>query len=163
RRTEPLRRPMRPMIARIVLVRPAPLRPRSVTTSPSSTCRFTPCSTCDSPYQPCRSLISRKRLAMVSASAEPPRGGRAPRRGPWGKKEATWGLSSMCSCQLDVGAAHVGLDHRRVLRHLLVRPFGQRRAALQHGDRVGDAPDDAHVVLDHQHGAVGSYALDEVL
>jgi hypothetical protein len=31
---EPLREPVRPMMARSVVVRPAPLRPSSVTTSP---------------------------------------------------------------------------------------------------------------------------------
>src|SRR5262245_56450280 len=37
-----------------VEVRPAPLRPSSVTTSPRSTSKSMPCSTCDSPYQACR-------------------------------------------------------------------------------------------------------------
>src|SRR5436190_5766012 len=111
---EPLREPIRPMMARSVLVRPAPFLPSSVTTSPSLTWKFTPCSTCDSPYQPCRSFTSRNGAAI-----------------------------SVSPFQFDVRAAHVGLDHRRVLRDLLVRPFGQGRAALQHRDRVGDAGDDA--------------------
>src|SRR5437762_1548477 len=132
---DPLRLPVRPMIARIVLVRPAPLRPSSVTTSPSSTWKFTPCSTCDSPYQACRSLTSSKRL---------------------------FAAISMRSGEFDIRAAHVGLDHRRVLRNLLVRPFGERRAALQHRDRVGDARDHAHVVLDHQDRAVGRDLLDQL-
>src|SRR2546423_5831554 len=50
-RIEPCRRPTRPRIDFSVDVRPAPLRPRSVTTSPLRTDRSTPCSTCDSPYQ----------------------------------------------------------------------------------------------------------------
>src|ERR1700675_3090905 len=50
---EPVLRPTRPRIDLSVEVRPAPLRPRSVTTSPLFTARSTPCSTCDSPYQAC--------------------------------------------------------------------------------------------------------------
>src|ERR1700694_3145471 len=48
---EPWRLLTRPRIDLSVEVRPAPLRPSSVTTSPLCTVRFTPCSTCDSPYQ----------------------------------------------------------------------------------------------------------------
>src|SRR5204862_4098024 len=106
---DPLREPIRPMIARSVLVRPAPFLPSSVTTSPSSTWKSTPCSTCDSPYQPCRLPTSRKRL-----------------------------LISMRPDQLGLRRAHVRLDHGGVLRHLGVRPFGKRGAAREHGDRVGD-------------------------
>src|SRR5215212_6241938 len=106
---EPLRLPISPRIARSVLVRPAPLRPSKVTTSPSSTFRLTPCSTCDSPYQPCRSAISRKVRAI-----------------------------SVRPLQLGVRRAHVGLDHGRVAGHLGIGTLGQRGTALQHGDRVGD-------------------------
>src|ERR1700761_619893 len=105
---EPLRAPVRPMIARIVVVRPAPLRPSSVTTSPSSTWKSTPCSTCDSPYQAFRPLISRKGVDMFSVGSD----------------------------ELGLRGAHVGLDDLRVLRDLGVRSFGQQRAALQHGDGV---------------------------
>ncbi len=48
---EPARRGTRPMIDFIVVVLPAPLRPSSVTTSPSPTSKSTPCSTWLSPYQ----------------------------------------------------------------------------------------------------------------
>src|SRR5688572_17530910 len=48
---EPVRRPKRPRIDLRVDVRPAPLRPRRVTTSPLCTTRSTPCRTWDSPYQ----------------------------------------------------------------------------------------------------------------
>src|SRR3954451_12498426 len=51
---EPVRRPTSPRIDLSVEVRPAPLRPRSVTTSPLLTTMSTPCSTCDSPYQACK-------------------------------------------------------------------------------------------------------------
>src|SRR5215203_1819763 len=43
-----------PMMARKVVVLPAPLRPSKVTTSPSPTANAMPCRTCDSPYQACR-------------------------------------------------------------------------------------------------------------
>src|ERR1700733_4000743 len=47
----PARRGTRPMMDFIVVVLPAPLRPSSVTTSPSATSKSTPCSTWLSPYQ----------------------------------------------------------------------------------------------------------------
>src|SRR6185295_5034547 len=46
------------MIDFSVVVLPAPLRPSSVTTSPSFTSNVTPCRICDSPYQAWRSLIT---------------------------------------------------------------------------------------------------------
>src|ERR1041384_8812574 len=58
KRIEPARWPRMPMIARSVVVLPAPLRPRRVATSPSSTVKSIPCSTCDSPYQACSPAIS---------------------------------------------------------------------------------------------------------
>src|SRR6185312_10136434 len=49
-----------PMIDFSVVVLPAPLRPRSVTTSPSRTSKVTPCKMCDSPYQASRfSMVSK--------------------------------------------------------------------------------------------------------
>src|SRR5205807_10333494 len=51
--------------------------------------------------------------------------------------------------------------HRGVLRDLRVVAFRQHLAAGQHGDALRDAGDDAHVVLDHQHGAALRGALDE--
>jgi hypothetical protein len=48
---EPSRRDTRPRIERSVEVRPAPLRPSRLTTSPSRTVTFTPWSTWLSPYQ----------------------------------------------------------------------------------------------------------------
>src|SRR3954447_13118061 len=53
RRISPLRRRITPMMDFSVVVLPAPLRPRSVTVSPSRTSRSTPCSTWLSPYQAC--------------------------------------------------------------------------------------------------------------
>src|SRR5262245_38265412 len=43
-----------PMIDLSVVVLPAPLRPRSVTTSPARTSNVTPCRMCDSPYHACK-------------------------------------------------------------------------------------------------------------
>src|SRR6516225_11666266 len=48
---EPLRLATSPMIARMVVVLPAPLRPSSVTTSPASTWKVMPCRMWLSPYQ----------------------------------------------------------------------------------------------------------------
>src|SRR6516225_8808912 len=50
-RTDPVRWPTMPMIDFSVVVLPAPLRPSSVTTSPTKTSKLAPWSTWDSPYQ----------------------------------------------------------------------------------------------------------------
>src|SRR4029078_13055772 len=50
-RIDPARRPTSPSTDFSVEVRPAPLRPSSVTTSPLRTERPTPANTCDSPSQ----------------------------------------------------------------------------------------------------------------
>src|SRR5437762_1804885 len=55
KRTEPCRCGTIPMIARRVVVLPAPLRPSRVTTSPWPTAKLIPCNMWDSPYQACRS------------------------------------------------------------------------------------------------------------
>src|SRR6266545_7672465 len=55
KRTDPVRLATMPMIALRVVVFPAPLRPRSVSTSPARTSKLVPCRMCDSPYQACRS------------------------------------------------------------------------------------------------------------
>ena len=55
---EPARRPTMPMMDLSVVVLPTPLRPSSVTTSPWFTTKSTPCRTCDSPYQACRSFTA---------------------------------------------------------------------------------------------------------
>src|ERR1700694_179745 len=61
---EPWRLLTRPRMDLSVEVRPAPLRPSSVTTSPLFTVRSTPCSTCDSPYQACRLAMLRTASGM---------------------------------------------------------------------------------------------------
>src|SRR6202167_1727617 len=60
---------MMPMIALSVVVLPTPLRPSNVTTSPGRTSKFTPCRTCDSPYQACRSFTVRS--AAISGMTGP--------------------------------------------------------------------------------------------
>ena len=82
----PVRLPTKPKMDLMVVVRPAPLRPSRVTTSPSLTVRFTPCRMCDSPYQACRLLMRKHSLD-----------------------------SAMGSLQLVVGSAHIGFEHLGVL------------------------------------------------
>src|SRR5438876_6244136 len=55
---DPSRRATIPMIDFSVVVLPAPLRPSSVTTSPSRTSKSMPCRMCDSPYQALSPLTS---------------------------------------------------------------------------------------------------------
>ena len=50
------------------------------------------------------------------------------------------------------GAPQVGLDDPRVALDLRRRALGDLLAEVEHGDAVGDAHDQAHVVLDQQHG-----------
>src|SRR2546428_779645 len=66
-RIEPCRRPTMPMIAFMVVVLPAPLRPRSVTTSPSRTSNSMPCRMCDSPYQAFKPFTASSRSAMTGS------------------------------------------------------------------------------------------------
>src|SRR5882724_2893940 len=54
KRIEPERLPTMPMTHFSVVVLPAPLRPKSVTSSPRPISKLTPCRMCDSPYQACR-------------------------------------------------------------------------------------------------------------
>src|SRR5258708_16013300 len=122
---DPWRRPTRPRIDFNVEVRPAPLRPSSVTTSPLCTVRSTPCSTCDSPYHALRPAMRRTSSAM--------------------------------------GGPHVRLHHRGIRRDLRVAALREHRAAREHGDRLADAGDHAHVVLHHEHGAARGDFLDEAL
>ena len=67
---EPVRRPTSPRMDLMVVVRPAPLRPNSVTTSPSLTVMFTPCRMCDSPYQDCRLLMRKNSLESAMGTLQ---------------------------------------------------------------------------------------------
>src|SRR5215472_11909382 len=127
KRTEPSRRATIPITDFSVVVLPAPLRPSSVTTSPTRTSKLTPCSTCDSPYQAC---------SCSTAS-----------------KGAATGLS--------MADSEIGLAHVRVGRDRRVVAFRQNATPREHRDAVGEVSDDAEIVLDHQHGAVGRDRLDE--
>src|SRR5262245_20936215 len=64
---EPRRLASMPMMARMVVVLPAPLRPSKVTTSPEFTSKLMPCRTWLSPYQPLRS----RTLSSASAMTRP--------------------------------------------------------------------------------------------
>src|SRR5262249_1540254 len=55
----------------------------------------------------------------------------------------------------------IGLAHRGIGRDRRVVPLGQHPAARQHGNAMGEVGDDAEIVLDHQHRALGSHRLDE--
>ena len=46
--------------------------------------------------------------------------------------------------------SEVGLDHARVRAHLVGLALGDLLAVVEHGDALGDAHDDLHVVLDQQ-------------
>src|SRR6266853_6754396 len=55
----------------------------------------------------------------------------------------------------------VGLDHFRMTGHRPVVALGDDLAAREHRDVIREILDDAEVVLDHEHGAVGGDAPDE--
>src|SRR5258708_4139165 len=65
---EPLRWPTMPMIARRVVVLPAPLRPSKVTTSPSPTEKFMPCRLRVAPSHGCRSPTRSNSLGRTAVS-----------------------------------------------------------------------------------------------
>src|SRR5262249_37947102 len=57
--------------------------------------------------------------------------------------------------------SQVGFLDGRIGRHRLVVAFAEDAAARQHRDAVGQVGDDAEIVLDHEHGAVGRDGLDQ--
>ena len=57
--------------------------------------------------------------------------------------------------QIDVDDFGIGL-------HLLHRSFGEDLSLVHDGDLVGDALDEIHVVLDHDHRAALADALQQV-
>src|SRR5699024_1970936 len=123
----PRRRPTRPRMAFNVVVRPAPLRPSRVTTSPRLTLRSMPCRTWDSPYQACRPSMCSRLSAVRAAEVS------------------------------DIGGSHVGGHDGAVAGDFRVRPFGQNLALVEYGNGVGEFGNDAEIVLDHQHGTVGRH------
>src|SRR5579883_3624461 len=124
------------MIDLSVVVLPAPLRPSSVTTSPARTSKATPCSTCDSPYQACRSSTASSASSGLFS-----------------------GMDRLVACFL--AHSEIGLAHLRVRRHGRVVTLGEHAAAGEHRDAVAQVGDHAEVVLDHQHRAVGGDRLDQ--
>src|ERR1051325_11343962 len=105
-----------PMMARSVVVLPAPLRPSNVTSSPSPTLNSTPCRTCDSPYQARRFLTcSRSSEAAVGVGGS--------------------GMSG----------SHIGFDHLGIAGNRGVITLGQDAAAGQDRDRVGQIGDDRQI------------------
>src|SRR6185436_7781846 len=129
---EPSRLGTMPMIARSVVVLPAPLRPRRVTTSPAGTSNVTPWRTCDSPYQ--------------ALSPRTARSGPAPEAGAFAGAGFAWSSG--------IGGSHVRLHDIRVLRDVRVVALGQHFAAGEHGDVIGQGRDHREVVLDHEHRPV---------
>src|SRR5437899_10158515 len=65
KRTEPERFSTIPMIDFRVVVLPAPLRPKSVTSSPRPISKFTPCRMWDSPYHACRPSTFKRLSGMT--------------------------------------------------------------------------------------------------
>src|SRR4051812_25580743 len=111
-----------PMIARNVVVLPAPLRPSSVTSSPSPMLNSTPCNMCDSPYQACRPRTrSNSSRAWIGADAS------------------------------GMAGPHIGFDDLGIAGDRRVIALGQDEAAGQNRDRVGQIGDDRQIMLDHQH------------
>src|SRR5262249_18882584 len=62
---------------------------------------------------------------------------------------------------LSMANPEIGLAHKRVGRNRLVVALGEHSATREHRDAVGEVGDDAEIVLDHQHRAVGGDRLDE--
>ena len=71
-----------------------------------------------------------------------------------------WSTSSTSICApVPVGSAcaislapcpEIGFDHLRIALHFRRRSFGDLHAVIEHGNLVGDAHHDLHVVLDQQ-------------
>src|SRR5579872_6978719 len=138
-RTEPLHFSTSPRMARRVVVRPAPLRPSKVTSSPWFTWKSIPCRMCDSPYKACSPATFRYSPGWAGLD--------------WA------GLAS----GLSIAGPHIGFDDLRIGGHLRVASFRQDRAPLQHGNLVAQVGHHPHVVLHHQDGAMGRDLADQVL
>src|SRR3954467_3016091 len=120
------------MMARSVVLLPAPLRPSSVTSSPSPILKSIPCRMCDSPYQACKFSTRSSSLEVRMKAA----------------------VSRM-------SGPHIGLYDLGVAGDRGVIALGQDAAAGQYRDGVGQIGDDRQIVLDHQHRAVSRHLPDQ--
>src|SRR3954468_17679310 len=135
---EPFRLGRMPMIDFMVVVLPAPLRPSRVTTSPGKTSKPIPCRTWDSPYQALRSRTARSGAV------------------------AAWGEGATAAALLAMTHSDVSLDDAGVFRHGRVISLREDLPARQNRDPVGEPLHDRKVMLDHQDGAVGRDAADQL-
>src|SRR5215470_8753965 len=69
---------------------------------------------------------------------------------------ASSGVCPLAMANPEIGFAHAGIGGDRV-----IVAFRQDAPARQHRDAVREVGNDAEIVLDHQHGAIGSDRLDE--
>src|SRR5689334_10223977 len=58
--------------------------------------------------------------------------------------------AALAMANSEIGFAHTGIGGDRV-----IIAFGQDAATREHRDAVREIGDDAEIVLDHQHGAIG--------
>ena len=92
-----------------------------------------------------RGIGRRRRRAVLVGIEGRGRRGRGDRRRGHGDRRRRRGGAL-------VSGAEVGADHLRVGAHLGRRPVGDQPAEVEHGHPVGDAHDQAHVVLDEEDG-----------
>src|SRR5580765_7396603 len=119
---------MMPITDFSVVVLPAPLRPSSVTTSPSFTLKLMPCRMCDSPYQACRSFTDNTGAALACAA----------------------GLAAVRTSAMT--GSQIGFLDARVLCEFGIIAFREHLPARQNGDDIGEIGDHAQVMFDHQDG-----------
>src|SRR5687767_10848326 len=130
----------RPSTDLTVVVLPAPLRPSSAVTPPRRTVRSTPCRMWLPERRTCTSA-SRSSGGAVTASPLAPRGCSL--------------RSSLAGGRCDADSQsvpQVGLLDGGIAGHPRRGVQCQQRAVVHHGHPVGQAEQDVHVVLDHEHG-----------
>src|SRR5437867_944718 len=59
------------------------------------------------------------------------------------------------SLALGMADPEIGFPHRRVGRDRVVVAFGEHPAAREDRDTIGEARNDAEIVLNHEHRAIG--------
>src|SRR5207302_82929 len=127
---------MMPITDFSVVVLPAPLRPSSVTTSPSFTWKLMPCRMCDSPYQACKSLTDNTCVPSAAAA----------------------GLAAVFTSGMT--GSQIGFLDALVLGEIGISAFGEHVTARQHGDDVGEVGEHAQIMFDHQAGVFARAAHD---